>query len=773
MNLHKHLGAALGLLVLSACEETPSTPVQDNIFTDNFEANFDPGATSPVIPFPNNVLFVGADTAGGDYTLNIPYNPAASDASVFEALNDMDGFSTVAPFTTTFSSAIDTNSLVAGDTVRVFEVALDATGGTTGVPGSVLSIDRELPATEYTVSIPTVIVEVEGVSTETTVDSADGTELGANKLVITPLTPLKPRTSYLVAITNRVKGASGTPAVASQIYGFTKVTTPLTSTFPSPPTQLSDILYTALLTNADADGDGTIDAGETTAVLTSIGGLDQLRVLTNVNEAAVENYTVTSDTGSSITDLEKNDIVISWVFTTQSIGDVLSDVRSEVQSSVPASTLVDSNTDSPLGASDIFVGTLDVEYYLNTAANVNDALPLSGSWRTSADEPLTWYTAQTDDFPVGTTQSIPLMASIPVAAVSTKPAEGWPVVIFQHGITGNRAQMLAIADSMAQAGYAVVAIDLPLHGITGNTTDSSDVVVGYKTSIERTFDLDVINNSTGLPGADTNIDDSGQHFINLTSLLTTRDNNRQAVSDLFTLTKALEDMDVTSDGNGDFDLNNIRFVGHSLGAIIGTVFLALEPIVDDAVIAMGGGGVAKLLDGSATFGPIVSAGLALNSVTKGTSEYETFMSSAQTVVDSGDAVNYAADADDGRGLLFFEVIGNDDDQLPDQVVPNNVIGITGTVNAPLSGSDPVINLMGLTQQSASGTFADDDSDNIVVKYIAGHHGSILTPNNAAGEADTTSAAVTEEMQTEMATFIASDGASITITDTTVIDVPAE
>jgi pimeloyl-ACP methyl ester carboxylesterase len=39
-------------------------------------------------------------------------------------------------------------------------------------------------------------------------------------------------------------------------------------------------------------------------------------------------------------------------------------------------------------------------------------------------------------------------------------------VIFQHGITLNRTVMFSMADSFAQAGFAVVAIDLPLHGIT-------------------------------------------------------------------------------------------------------------------------------------------------------------------------------------------------------------------------------------------------------------------------------------------------------------------
>ena len=70
------------------------------------------------------------------------------------------------------------------------------------------------------------------------------------------------------------------------------------------------------------------------------------------------------------------------------------------------------------------------------------------------------------------------------------------MVIFQHGITRNRTDMLAIAGALAQAGFAVVAIDAPLHGMTDKTSPfyrnqligsgAPSLVVG-----ERTFDLDL------------------------------------------------------------------------------------------------------------------------------------------------------------------------------------------------------------------------------------------------------------------------------------------
>ncbi|MGV2480389.1 UNVERIFIED_CONTAM: hypothetical protein IGO34_26690, partial [Salmonella enterica subsp. enterica serovar Weltevreden] len=103
------------------------------------------------------------------------------------------------------------------------------------------------------------------------------------------------------------------------------------------------------------------------------------------------------------------------------------------------------------------------------------------------------------------------------------------VVIFQHGITGNRSQMLPLSPALTQAGFAVIAIDLPLHGAAATGSEAALRVPG---TTERTFDLDLVNNTTSAPGPDGSIDGSGTHFINLASLATSRDNLRQGVSDL-------------------------------------------------------------------------------------------------------------------------------------------------------------------------------------------------------------------------------------------------
>jgi len=55
-----------------------------------------------------------------------------------------------------------------------------------------------------------------------------------------------------------------------------------------------------------------------------------------------------------------------------------------------------------------------------------------------------------------------------------------------------------------------------------------------------------------------------------------------------------------------------------------------------------------------------------------------------------------------------------------------------------------------------------------VRFNSGHHGSLLSPNNAAGDPDLLSASVAEEMQSEMANFIGSGGAALVISNTNII-----
>ncbi|MEN8166816.1 MAG: Ig-like domain-containing protein [Pseudomonadota bacterium] len=540
-----------------------------------------------------------------------------------------------------------------------------------------------------------------GVSREVTAAEYLAIPTGVNQdtLVIQPLVPLRESSSYLAVFTNGITDAAGIPAKADTVYRLLKSTEPFTG----------DLLE-----------------------------LEPLRLLTQ-----------TFEFWASSQGIDPADIVLSWVFTTQSITKVLETVADAVLPGAitVAPTGMDTKTADPRlqGKADVYIGTLEIPYYLTAPSDTDPTAALTEYWTGVDDSALTWFNpipVTTDD---NQTQTIPLLLTLPnsESLAGAMPAGGWPVVIFQHGITQDRSNLLAIADALADAGFAAVAIDMPLHGIT----DSSNPLHADNTpyaETERTFNMDFVDNSTGAAGPDGLVDPSGQHFINLQSLLTSRDNMRQAAADLLVLHQSLAD--ITAVG---LDSTKVNFVGHSLGAMAGTVFLALDSQVGAASLAMPGGGIARLLDGSATFGPIIQAGLAANGVEPGTEEYDAFMVVAQTAVDSGDPINFGARAAQNHPIHMIEVVSGVD-SLPDQVIPNEVS------SAPLSGTEPLARIMDLASISVTTSGTDG-----VVRFTLGEHSSMLDP--------TASLEATVEMQSEIAAFMATMGGTIFISNGDVIE----
>ena len=701
--MNKNLLLTLMIASLLGCEGDPETTLQNNINTTPPEiAIFSPSDSA--VPFPSNILL------GTDGTLNIPVIDASDVSDPKVSMNALDGFSTIAPITTTFSSAIDAATIPGN--VRVFELVTNGAFVAT-------ALTRELTMLNGTIG--EFVVTVSGQTT----------------LVISPLVPLKEKTTYAVVIKSGLRNTSGVAFTSDTAYALSKQSTSLLNGSASAVPALTYAQALAL---------------EPWRVITSAA---EERIVANASNPAIAS----------------NEIILSWTFTTQSIGDVLAYERIDIVADNAPSVGTFSSFGNAAGVSStVYQSTINVSYYLQIPSNVNDPTPLTSHWVGASDSTLSRYNVNAVS---RSTQTIPLLVAVPTLI---KPVSGYPVVIFQHGITQDRTNMLAVANTLATAGFAVVAIDLPLHGVTNSSNP-------FYTSNERTFNLDLVTqNSSGAitnPAPDPTpvTDSSGRHFIQLASLLTSRDNVRQGVTDLFTLTKAIATMDVDT-GGADFDATQIYFLGHSLGAIVGTTFLALEPNVKDAVLAMPAGGIAKVLDGSASFGPEIAAGLATNGVAKGTADYESFMIAAQTVLDTTDPVNFAngtmgqtdggAGAITGRGLLMFEVVG-DGVSPSDLVIPNAVPDsndTTGTVASPLAGTTPLARLMGLTQVTADTSGTDLKG---IVRFSAGHHGSLLTTSNTTSVlAVRESAATFTEMQSIMATFLEFAGNTINITDTNVI-----
>jgi len=527
--------------------------------------------------------------------------------------------------------------------------------------------------------------------------------VSGDKIVILPSKPLKSHQNYMVVLTKDVTDNSGNPIAPDIVSELLLETTPL----------------------IDETGNHTALSVEDASALEAVRQATQ----------ALIGYAVAQG------GLAQEDIVAAWSFQTQTIGAVaaaFSDANMAAQMEIADTTYTSKDmigSDAMQGNAEVYAGVLkNVPYYLAAATSQYDTAPLTKSFVFNSDSALPEQNA---------TLTIPVLVTVPKGM--DMPENGWPVVIFQHGITQNRTNLLAISEALASVGYAAVAIDLPLHGIADNTSPL------YMGDLERTFNLDLMNNDTNAAGPDGKIDPSGIHYINLASLLTSRDNMRQTTSDLIALKNSFGSV-VAADGT-KFDASQVAFVGHSLGTMAPFGFFANADL-ESVTLAMPGGGIAELLNNSAAFGPLIEAGLAEEGVLKGTPEYAAFMLSTQTILDDADPINYAIPVGAKQKIFAIEVVGDEaSGNLPDQVIPNSV------ATAPLSGTDPLVAY--LQAPTLAGHTGDYVAPNKTARYKLGDHSSILDPS-ASLEA-------TISMQTQMAGFVYSKGTAISIPDETLLN----
>lgn len=378
-----------------------------------------------------------------------------------------------------------------------------------------------------------------------------------------------------------------------------------------------------------------------------------------------------------------------------------------------------------------------------------------------------------------------IAAADPTYTAPTKPAAGWPVIIVQHGITSKKEDTLLAAGTMALAGFATVAIDHPLHGSRGFVLEDGRVV----------------NTSSGFGGSTTD-------YMNLASVLSARDNLRQSAIDTLGLRLGLNAVVDLTGGTIDLDASNVYLMGQSLGSITGTNTIANANTtlggqlaafdsmyeIKAAGLSVPGGGIAQVLLESGSFGSLVKGSLVaassadfqafiaqfaaqagipasaavapafdafwetLDSATKASlnATFASFVFAAQSMLEAGDPVNYAARAGANTPIMLHEVVGggtNDDGStaLPDQTIPN-------TTALPLYGTEALAAIMGLP--SVSSTTVGEEPVSGIVRFITGEHGSLLNP--------TSSAAATVEMQRQMAAYFASGATAIVVTDPSVV-----
>ena len=692
---------ATAALLLGGCGSDKDTTLQDNLSGNTVEdrvagfAVFDP--TESRIPYPNNILFAPNDSSTDDFDGGKTLNIP------YEPTDPDANIKRQLNTLTGFSTISPITAPLSEDT------QLDPKSMVSGVQMFKVAVD---PATGAVTGIEESLrFGVDFVAQQT-----------GNMIAIVPLRPLEGLTNYMVVLNNGLKDSRGRVLAPDYATALTLSPNPVKPS-PSLPEDKANALEKIRQANR----------AMMAAMLTA--GIDP--------------------TGT----------VQIWTFRTQMIGAVQQAIAAEAAANPTAQLALQDaglttkalfgklgiDTSMMKGSAEIFVGRLmNVPQYMPQASPANPLPVLQGEFT---------YKAPFVPAVVDANVTLPVVATLPSAEANcTEPAEGWPVVIYQHGITRMRTDLFVYGETLASKCYAGVAIDLPLHGVTESNTTKNPFYAG---SIERTFNVDLVTeNPYGTVVAyepDGVIDSSGIHYMNLANIVTTRDNMQQTTSDLIQLTASLG-----SALGVKFNDRNVSFLSHSLGNIASIGFLNRTDAIDSAVLMMPAQGVVQLLNHSAVFGPIIEAGLAAKGVIKGTPEYDAFMLASQTIVDDADPANYTpAIGRNGMKILEIAAVGDGTEGSGDQHLPYVI------PTAPLSGVKPFltfteaedINTSAIVEMPDGMTyyyFLGTDMNHTASRLTVGEHRSPLSPLYGLD--------AFLEIHNELISFIYSNGRAIKIYD---------
>ncbi|GAA0347124.1 lipase [Bowmanella denitrificans] len=834
--------------IQSDADNTPAKPFARIVF--------DPGASTPRLNVPNDLLMASNRSPNFfDFTINTALDSGFNAGDPQSALTALDGWSTQHPFKIDIdvpSGVSLDGASVSASSIRLFEStqALEgqeplcqAIAAEAGAPGLPCVLGDELQwGVDYIAQLPT------------------GQSGAVQSIQVIPLKPFKPAQGYMLVVTDDLKDTDGRPVKGSTSWELASQdpeTHPLSSAAQK---QLQNILN-FFMTLLGGEGFERTDISYAAYFSTQSAG----KVLSTVKSMQVAQFAQAVGAGMDPQTAAAQYLPVIQIgsaaapdvysaLAPRALGEAMwtqisalglntcAGLVAGLQSANPQIAGTATQVFNQLGmycAAGMRQGSMQLDYYLSKTAPTSDwwraactngamlksmgaeaigtivAAGLTGPYNAQCQAlsegqlfDLDLKTAGVIDFddprhltkfsPIPKSrgkESLTVQITVPdpnyaniinaqlgQPAIS-KPAAGWPVVIMQHGITSRKEDMLAATGVLSLAGFATVAIDHPLHGSRGFTIDGK-----------------VVNATSGTGGAPTD-------YLNLSSLLTARDNLRQSIADILGLRLGLNaDVDLSNGSPALLDGTNVSFLGHSLGAITGTSAVALANTslggqlvpfdgmykMQASTLAMPGGGVGGFLLESPSFGPLIKGSLMAQAspefqaalqqymqangipavtpallsafyplfeaqlspaqLATANATFSSFAFAAQTLIDAGDPTNYAMSVGASTPVHMIEVVGgnqvNGEVSLPDQVIPNKT-------SLPLAGTEPLAKLMGLWPPVVS-----DTQGSGLVQFAEGTHSSILDPGP--------SAAATTEMQRQLATFMASKGMLIKINNTDVI-----
>lgn len=551
-----------------------------------------------------------------------------------------------APVYIRFSSPVDIASVTAAN-VKVFQMTTDTT------------------STSSPENNPLGFVDVTGMfSFKYTIGSTD--------LLLFPNFPLSPATRYVYFVTNRVlDAASGKPVVSSTYFELLKSKFALVGTFAALEPIRANVMSG---TNIKLSGyakvmDDLITASKVASrdeitlmgrfITTGAGFVSKDAIGTMMPvENALRSFATGGTLGAASAVTWTNDVNSTTTYSGAAYWSAAG-----APGTAPASlgSVITGTINSAELSLDPVVVKANAATGINQTATVGAYNPAAGvvqAYRNSSGILTGFYHS---------TKAIPFIYLVPVAS-------NGKVVMFQHGITGQKEQVLAVAETLTGAGYAVAAIDLPMHGALSPThklaAGDSTTAIAQKQALW------------------------GQDFMAVGAPLATRSNIQQGAFNLNRLEDTLKNGTATLATAGISTPTEIKYVGISLGSIVGAYYLAGNtvngafPSGSDmkGFLSVPGGRLAYLLQNSPAFSPSINAGLGSVGIASGTPTYNNFMLVTQSIVDTVDPATMTTPLQAGLAsrlsgrIAIQEAVG-------DLVIPNdntryfgNALGGRGVLN---------------------------------------------------------------------------------------------
>jgi len=609
--MHPRLNqAALGtfLLTLLACtgggdSKAPTIVTGTGSMPSTTTALFDPGTGK--VPLPNILATATAADPMTGRAANTPMTPP--EALAYVNLKEMGGTNAVsglnAPIYLQFTAPVDAATVTPAN-IKVFMLAPDAAGTENAALGF-----TDISATfRYSYA-------------------AGGTDL-----LMFPNFPLLPGTRYLYVVTNRVKDLAGLPISASPYFDALKSTTVLGGSFAALEPIRANVTSgpNILLSGYAKVMDDLITATATTTVTKRADIALMGRFITTgagyiVPAAAAPTARIPVETalrsfaaGATLGGLSGK----SW---TNTIAVTATFDRGGSNPSPDAywSLIPGAGSTAPATVGTVILGTLNSANLsidpVVAAANSGtaDLTAVTGAYNPAAGVVQPFRTAGNLTSYYHTTRTVPFIYIAPTAAA---PSGGYPLVIFQHGITSQKESIVAVAQSLTAIGRAVIAIDMPLHG------------------------------ALALPGHTTGTA-WGQDFMAVGAPLATRSNIQQGAFNLNRLELTVRAHGFDGLGAASPSVADVKFLGHSLGGIVGAYYLAGNTTLASSgvpytqttlnndmkgFLAVPAGNTAYTIQNSQSFGASVDAGLAAVGIIKNSPTYHQFFLVTQAVVDPVD-----------------------------------------------------------------------------------------------------------------------------------------